>query len=75
VAIAGHGQTLLSSPPDDGLVLDTSQQAEKAVGCGVCHDFHFYELPTVTTSFIGFYFDIREVLKVATPDGRFGLCR
>jgi hypothetical protein len=50
-------------------------RAQKAVEYGVCRDFHFYELPTVTAGFIGFYFDIREVLKVAIPDGRFGLCR
>jgi hypothetical protein len=50
-------------------------QAEKPVGCGVDRDFHFYGLPTVTAGFNGFYFGIREVLKVALPDGRFGLCR
>jgi hypothetical protein len=34
---------------------------------GVSPDFHFYKAPTVTTGFNGFYFDIREVLKVALP--------
>jgi hypothetical protein len=50
-------------------------QSQKPVASGVGRDFHFYDLPTVTAGFNGFYFDIREVLKVALPDGRFGLCR
>ena len=78
VTIARHGQTIPSSPLSDRLVLATKHRAQKVAGCGVGRDFHFYDLPTVTTGFIGFYFDIREVLKVlkvATPDGRFGLCR
>jgi hypothetical protein len=31
--------------------------------------FHFYEAPTVTAGFIGFVFDIREVIKVARGRG------
>ena len=57
------------------LVLDMMDQCRKPVGSGVGRDFHFYGSPTVTAGFKGFYFDIREVLKVALPDGRFGLCR
>jgi hypothetical protein len=75
VAIVKRGQTMLSSPPPEGLVLDIKDWAQKPVVCGVDRDFHFSEPSTVTTSFIGFYFDISEVFKVAPPDGRFGLCR
>jgi hypothetical protein len=50
-------------------------QSEKPVGRGVDRDFHFSDLPTVTAGFDGFDFGIREVLKVASSDGRFGLCR
>jgi hypothetical protein len=73
--IARHGQTIPSSPPTGRLILDMQDWAQKPVSRGVCLDFHFYEPSTVTTGFIGFYFDIREVLKVAPSDGRFGLCR
>jgi hypothetical protein len=31
--------------------------------------FHFCEAPTVTAGFIGFVFDIREVIKVARGRG------
>ncbi|MGB0030303.1 MAG: hypothetical protein WBP77_03875, partial [Candidatus Sulfotelmatobacter sp.] len=31
--------------------------------------FHFSDLPTVTAGFIGFAFDIREVIKVASGRG------
>jgi hypothetical protein len=75
VAIVKHGQTIPSSPTPDGLVLDMKDWAQKPVVCGVDRDFHFSGLSTVTAGFIGFYFDISEVFKVAPPDGRFGLCR
>ena len=75
VVIVRHGQTIPSSPPPTGLVLDMNDRVQKPVECGVGRDFHFSGPSTVTTSFIGFYFDISEVFKVALPDGRFWLCR
>ena len=75
VRFVRHGQTIPSSPPNASLVLDMQPAAQKHGGCGLDCDFHFYRPSTVTTGFIGFYFDIREVFKVAPPDGRLGLCR
>ena len=75
VVAVRHGQTMPSSPPNARLVLDMTRWAQTPVGCGVGRVFHFSGPSTVTTGFIGFYFDISEVFKVAPPDGRFGLCR
>jgi hypothetical protein len=52
-------------PRKAGAILNRRDSSQGPVVKEVRPDFHFSEQPTVTTGFIGFYFDIREVLKVA----------
>ena len=52
-------------PLDWGLVLEKFYRREEGISEALGEVFHFSLPPTVTTGFNGFYFDIREVFKVA----------